>query len=119
MNGVLVIRLPVKSTGSISWLLWSKEQQKQLVGGELTGTDALQQLSDYHQHPLWVLVPGHQISVRSCTLPKGASKQAENLLPVLLEDDLAEDIDDLHFALLHRSGSEAQVAVIQRQKIEQ
>ncbi|MGL4979458.1 MAG: type II secretion system protein GspL [Plesiomonas sp.] len=119
MNGVLIIRLPAEATGNVSWLLWSKEQQKQLIGGELTGTDALNQLSDYHQHPLWVLVPGHQVSVRACTLPKGASKQAENLLPVLLEDDLAEDIDDLHFALLHRSGSEAQVAIIQRQKIEQ
>ncbi|MGL5007304.1 MAG: type II secretion system protein GspL [Plesiomonas sp.] len=119
MNSVLVIRLPAEATDSVSWLLWSKDQQKPHVGGDLPSTEALTQLSDYQQHPLWVLVPGHQISVRTCTLPKGAAKQTESVLPVLLEDDLAADIDDLHFALLHRSGNEAQVAVVERQKMEQ
>ncbi|MGL5800294.1 MAG: type II secretion system protein GspL [Plesiomonas sp.] len=119
MNSVLIIRLPAEATGKVNWLLWSKEQQKQLVGGELANTEALTQLGDYQQYPLWVLIPGHQVSVRRCTLPKGATKQAKSLLPVLLEDELAEDIDDLHFALLHRSGNDAHVAIVQRQKIEQ
>ena len=60
-------------------------------------------------------IPGEWISVWQVELPDVARKQVQNILPALLEEELSQDIDELHFAPLKIDRQLAIVAVIHRQ----
>lgn len=66
-----------------------------------------------------VFIPGEWVAVHQTTLPRGGRKQAAKLLPALLEDDVGENIEALHFALLTVEDEQAIVAVIQQQKMQE
>lgn len=65
-----------------------------------------------------VFIPGEWVCVRHVDLPKGAVRQADRIVSALLEDDLSDDIDDLHFALLSVEPHQAIVAVIKQTKMQ-
>ena len=69
---------------------------------------------------LIVLVPGTDVLLTHAQLPPARSNlKAQQLMPFALEEQLAEDIDTLHFALGRRSGSGATpVAVVARARME-
>ncbi|ANI28847.1 hypothetical protein PL78_03195 [Yersinia entomophaga] len=64
-----------------------------------------------------VFFPGEWAGVRKVELPKVSKKHAEKIIPALLEEDLCEDIDDLHFSILEIDEKQATVAVITHQKM--
>ncbi|MGH8295190.1 MAG: type II secretion system protein GspL [Steroidobacteraceae bacterium] len=59
-----------------------------------------------------VLVPGTEVLLARPELPpaKGSAK-LHQLVPYALEEQLAEDIEDLHFAIGHRQGDSGRVPV--------
>ncbi|CND86133.1 type II secretion system protein GspL [Yersinia nurmii] len=65
-----------------------------------------------------VFFPGEWAGVRQVELPRVSRKQAEKIIPALLEEDLCEDIDDLHFSILKIDEKLATVAVINHQKMQ-
>lgn len=69
--------------------------------------------------PLWLLLPGQWFSVCACRLPPARGRQLARLLPALLEDELAQDIETLHFSLLPRQHDSGHVAVIERSVLRQ
>ena len=69
--------------------------------------------------PLWLLLPGQWFSVCACRLPPARGRQLARLLPALLEDELAQDIETLHFSLLPRQHDSGYVAVIERSVLRQ
>ncbi|MGL4416430.1 MAG: type II secretion system protein GspL, partial [Plesiomonas shigelloides] len=69
--------------------------------------------------PLWLLLPGQWFSVCACRLPPARGRQLARLLPALLEDELAQDIETLHFSLLPRQHDSGHVAVIERNVLRQ
>lgn len=110
MSEQLVIRLGTDADQPIQWLVWSSEQQEVIASGELPGAE---QLDSLHQRaggraPL-VLVPATAVSLFEVHLPNRAAVKA---LPFMLEEQLAEEIDQLHFALGNRHGNEQQVMVV-------
>lgn len=60
-------------------------------------------------------IPGEWISVWQVELPVVARKQIPTILPALLEEELNQDIDELHFAPLKIDQQLATVAVIHQQ----
>ncbi|MCZ5421032.1 type II secretion system protein GspL [Escherichia coli] len=60
-------------------------------------------------------IPGEWISVWQVELPDVARKQIPTILPALLEEELNQDIDELHFAPLKIDQQLATVAVIHQQ----
>lgn len=64
--------------------------------------------------PLWLLLPGQWFSICACRLPPARGRQLARLLPALLEDELAQDIDALHLTLLQRHQDGGHVAVVER-----
>ena len=68
---------------------------------------------------LIVWVSGEKVNLSSVTVPSGQQRHLRQILPSLLEDNLASDIDDLHFAIGSIS-SEGQVnlAVLDRSVLE-
>ncbi len=60
-----------------------------------------------------LLVPDTDVVLNSISIPSKNRKQLLQAIPYALEDSLAEDIEDLHFAVHQESDSkESQVAVI-------
>lgn len=69
------------------------------------------------RHPAWVLVPASDCAFHRVTLPAGARRNAQQALAFLLEEQLATEIEESHFALLHRDKSDCAVAVVGREKM--
>lgn len=69
------------------------------------------------RHPAWVLVPTSDCAFHHVTLPAGARRNAQQALAFLLEEQLATEIEESHFALLHRDKNECAVAVVGREKM--
>jgi general secretion pathway protein L len=62
-----------------------------------------------------VLVPGSEVLLAEPEVPVRAGAKLTQLVPYALEEQLADDIDDLHFAIGRRSGSQqVPVAVVAR-----
>ena len=66
------------------------------------------------RYPAWVLVPSGRIAFHQVTLPHRTWRQRLQVLPFLLEEQLATDIEQLHFAILHQSGDRCDVAVVEK-----
>ncbi|QMA58855.1 type II secretion system protein GspL [Escherichia fergusonii] len=60
-------------------------------------------------------IPGEWISIWQVELPDVPRKQIPTILPALLEEELNQDIDELHFAPLKIDQQLATVAVIHQQ----
>jgi general secretion pathway protein L len=63
-----------------------------------------------------VLVPGAEVLLAEPEVPPKAGAKLQQLVPYALEEHLAEDIDDLHFAIGRRGvdGARTPVAVVAR-----
>ena len=59
-----------------------------------------------------LLLPEAWVSMRQCQLPAGRAKQAERLAPFAVEDQLAQDIQQLHIAILHQHKQTLTLGVI-------
>lgn len=69
------------------------------------------------RHPAWVLVPASDCAFHRVTLLAGARRNAQQALAFLLEEQLATEIEESHFALIHRDKSDCAVAVVGREKM--
>jgi type II secretion system protein L len=65
-----------------------------------------------------LLVPDNEVVLTSVKIPSKNKKQLMQAIPYALEDTLAEDIEDLHFAVHDNQDLGTQVAVINRQKLD-
>lgn len=72
-----------------------------------------------HTESVRLFIPGEWVSLHRTDIPAAGKRQAGKLLPALLEEDVGEDIESLHFALLAFEGNQAIVAVIAQQKMQQ
>ena len=62
-----------------------------------------------------VVVPGDDVLLAEATVPGGSASRAQQAVPYALEDMVADDIDDLHFAIGSKAnGDRYPVAVIHR-----
>lgn len=122
MSEVLLLRV---APGAVSRLSWWQAQMPSGHGeshpsplvaeGECESLSALAiQHPALQALPVWLLLPGQWFTVCQCRLPPGRGRQVERLLPALLEEELAQDIEALHFTLLQRQDEVGQVAVIER-----
>jgi len=67
-----------------------------------------------------LLVPNDEVVLSTLNIPSKNKKQLNRAVPFALEDSLADDLENLHFAI-HQDGSDedTQVAVISKQKLSQ
>src|SRR5690554_1529340 len=92
----LFIRLGAQQ---IDWLVWQPQQREVIASGVLRGPEELQQLQEQSRsRETLLLVPGHDVLMTEVALPAGSQRLLPALVPNSLEDELASDIDDLHFA---------------------
>lgn len=115
MADSLLLRLPRTPHQRPAWLLTGSGAAQTPESGplELAASRA-------KGRPVIVLVPGAEVLLMQAELPaaRGGVK-LQQLVPYALEEQLAEDIDELHFAIGRRSGTRTAVAVVARRKMDE
>lgn len=113
MNEFLIVRLSNNSDQAVQWLVWSEVQKEVIASGELASSHELAELAGYaEQRRTLVLLASDSLVLADIAIPAGASRQLESMLPYVLEDDLAQDVDQLHFTILHKAQGRAQVCAV-------
>ncbi|UJF19449.1 type II secretion system protein GspL [Vibrio sp. SS-MA-C1-2] len=119
MSEFLTIRLNSRSEEKIQWIVWSTDQQEVIASGELSNSDELSLLTPYAQsRAVYILAPASDLLLTEVALPEGTARQINQVLPYLMEEDLAQDVDDLHFSVLQRQGDRVEVAIVANKLME-
>lgn len=124
MNEQLLIRLSSRIEQKISWLVWSPLSQDIIASGEIAGVHQLPELAErLGRRQVIALVSAADVSLKKIVLPTKPNKQMLQALPYMLEEEQAEDVEKLFFALGQSGVTEGQywqqVAVCQKHRLEQ
>lgn len=124
MNEQVIIRLPSQPQQGISWLVFAPHTSEVIASGEVSCAEQLPALAErLGRRDVIALVPAADVVLKTLALPAKPNKQLLQALPFMLEEEQAEDIDRLFFALgkvEQRDGQYwQQVAIVQRQRLEQ
>lgn len=115
MPEFLVIRLPADADAPAQWIAVDSEGTR--IGPPVSGPLA-EATRDVRDRRVLALVPGADVLTTSVDIPLKGSK-LEAALPFALEETVAEDIDELHFAAGARRGNgRVPVAVVNRERLD-
>ncbi|MCB5361795.1 type II secretion system protein GspL [Vibrio lentus] len=115
MSEFLTVRLSSEPQSPVPWLVWSTSQQEVIASGELSSWEQLDELTPYAEKRSCIaLLPGNECLIKRVEIPKGAARQFDSMLPFLLEDEVAQDIEDLHLTILDKDASHATVCGVDR-----
>ncbi len=107
MSETLFIRLGSKPTDKIHWLIFSTAHQEIIASGELAGATELSQLSEKAKtRQVTTLVPSCDIALKSLTVPGKSQRAIRLAAPYMLEDELAQDVEQLFFAYANLANDE-------------
>ncbi len=127
MSEQLIIRLASHASQPIVWLVWSAMTQQVIASGELPNAAALPELAQrLGARPVTALVPAADVALRQVSLPSKPNRQLLQAIPFMLEEELAEDIEQLVVALgplqqdaNGQAGYVQSVAVVRRDLLQQ
>ncbi|RWU12965.1 type II secretion system protein GspL [Pseudidiomarina gelatinasegens] len=95
----LFIRLSSQPHEPLHWLIWSPVQEELIASGTLNDLSELSQLSDHaRSREVICFAPGTDVLITAVELPNSAMRMLSQVIPNALEDELAQDISELHFA---------------------
>ncbi len=119
MAEILYIRLGSQVQDEISWLVFNTAEQEIIASGELAHAEQLSDLTDKAQQRLVkVFVPGCDVLLKRLVVPTKSQRAMRSAVPYMLEDELAQDVDELFFAYANISNDNSEyncfVAVTQR-----
>ncbi|UPR28494.1 type II secretion system protein GspL [Vibrio crassostreae] len=120
MSEFLTVRLSSEPQSPVQWLVWSTSQQEVIASGELSSWEQLDELTPYAEKRSCIaLLPGNECLIKRVEIPKGAARQFDSMLPFLLEDEVAQDIEDLHLTILDKDTTHATVCGVDREWLKQ
>ncbi len=90
-------------TKLLDWT-WQENQIDWLLSGTLSDSVEL-------DSSMTLLVPTQQVLLTEATLPTRKLKKVQNALPYALEDELTEDVEQIHFAMGDWKGEGNQLSV--------
>ncbi|NQY88462.1 MAG: type II secretion system protein GspL [Colwellia sp.] len=119
MAEILYLRLGSQIQDKISWLIFNTVEQEIIASGELANAEQLTDLTDKAQQRLVkVFVPGCDVLLKRLVVPTKTQRAMRSAVPYMLEDELAQDVEQLFFAYANIAESEEGhncfVAVTQR-----
>ena len=109
----LLLRLPRAPYDDAAWMV--ADTRGVAVEAPVSGPLSLATTAAAGRH-VCVLVPGTDVLLMEPELPVKAGTKLQQIVPYALEEQLAEDIDELHFAIGRRVGESTRtpVAVVAR-----
>ncbi|WP_086971631.1 type II secretion system protein GspL [Vibrio coralliirubri] len=120
MSEFLTVRLSSEPQSPVQWLVWSTSQQEVIASGELSSWEQFDELTPYAEKRSCIaLLPGNECLIKRVEIPKGAARQFDSMLPFLLEDEVAQDIEDLHLTILDKDATHATVCGVDREWLKQ
>ncbi|NMP30424.1 type II secretion system protein GspL [Thalassotalea sp. M1531] len=124
MSEILYIRLTSKPQLPISWLVWSNSQKEIIASGELADAHALVNIKDKAENrQVIAIAPSSDVSLKALKVPGKSQKSIRQAVPYMLEDELAQEVDDLFFAfanIKHDSNDHnCFTAIVERSKMQQ
>ncbi len=111
------IRIPEDLAGDFSWLLY-KAGHKPGDSHQVYKGAFEEAANAAKGHQVILLVPGEQVVLRSVDIPAKRSSKLLQAAPYALEEDLATDIEDLHFAIGQQENNLTPVASVEQRLIE-
>ncbi|WP_062263109.1 type II secretion system protein GspL [Endozoicomonas arenosclerae] len=126
MSQHLIIRLPGDPGQPVHWQLYPVEQgsvlqetgEEKASSGVLSSIEALSVLAEQFPDTKTIaLVPAELVSVHSLQVEGSLSKAVMKSLPFRLEDDLAEDVEDLHISVIAKEDDQVYVSVVAQSKM--
>ncbi|WP_435235969.1 type II secretion system protein GspL [Psychromonas sp. PT13] len=118
MNERLIIRLASKASQKNHWLIWSDNEDEIIASGELENAEQLSLLTEKAQNRTVVcLVPCVDVPIREIPIKGSFNRQMQQALPYLVEDDLASDVELLHFNVIAKQTDLLHVAICEKKKI--
>jgi len=111
----LIIRLASQAWQKSSWLLWSDTEHRTIESGHVECAEDLFSLTEKAQHNIVVcLLPSVDVCIRKIEVKGAFNHQMQQALPYLIEDELASDVEQLHFSVLAKKGNVVHVAVCEK-----
>lgn len=110
----IIIRLDHQSPAETDWA------EVNAQGEFFSAKNSLAEISTrINEHRILVLLPGSEVLITRVTLPGGNRKRQVQAVPYILEESLAADVEELHFALGNRlEDNTCAVAVIAGERLD-
>jgi len=109
MAETLYIRLGSQIQDEVSWLVFNTKEQEIIASGELANAEQLRVLTDKAQQRLVkVFVPGCDVLLKRLVVPTKSQRAMRSAVPYMLEDELAQDVDQLFFAYANISDESSE-----------
>ncbi|TXH97766.1 MAG: type II secretion system protein GspL [Rheinheimera sp.] len=125
MSEQLIIRLGSVPQQPVWWLIWSAASAEVIASGQLADASELTGLAERIgvERPLTALLPACDVVLKEVALPGKPNRQMLQALPYMLEEEQAEDIEQLLVlsaqTIQRDSQYLQQVAVLRRSLLEQ
>jgi len=119
----LYIRLGSNVQSKVQWLIFNDVQEGIIASGELAQASELIQLTEKAQHrDIVAFVPTSDLVLKSLKVPSKSVKAMRLAVPYMLEDELAQDVEELFFAYsditVSNSDDNCFVAVVEHAQLE-
>lgn len=119
MAEILYIRLGSQAQDEISWLIINTIEKEIIASGELSNAAQLTELTEKaKQRVVKVFVPGCDVMLKRLVVPTKSQRALRSAVPYMLEDELAQDVDELFFAYADLGNNKSEyncfVAITQR-----
>jgi len=114
----LIIRLASEASQKQHWLIWSGSEKEIIASGEIDNAKQLTTLAEKaSSRQVICLLPGADIAIKEVTINGAFNRQMQQALPYLLEEELASDVDKLHFSVVEKRPNLVHVAVCEKQRM--
>lgn len=95
----IIIRLGSQYNDVIHWLITSADKQTIIASGEIADVSQLTELTEKAAtRKVTVLVPACDVAFKKLNVPSKSTRAIKQAVPYMLEDELAQDVDNLFFA---------------------
>jgi general secretion pathway protein L len=103
MRHSLLIR-PHQDPNQVSWAIFNNK-------GQILDSAFNVPIATVPKHPAWVLIPGTDVLLTQAEIPSKQRQRIIQAVPYALEDQLIDDIENLHFAVGRREPASGLIAV--------
>ncbi|MGI2260924.1 type II secretion system protein GspL [Shewanella sp. GXUN23E] len=115
----LYIRLGSTYEKPCHWLVWSEQEQEIIACGELANAGELASLRERAgNRPVEVLVSAAALAMTQLTLPEKGQRQALKALPFMLEEQLVDNVELMHFVVGAREGEQLNVIAVTHEQMQ-
>jgi len=124
MGETLFIRLGSQIENKVHWLIKTNGHEEIIASGELPSAKQLTQLTEKSAaRDVIVFVPACDVAVKSLTVPGSSQRAIRLAAPYMLEDELAQDVEQLFFAFSEQKqnahGHNCFLAAVAREQLQQ